>query len=210
MHRFALALVLAMSAAGPAAAERRRQGARPRGPLPLARGRDGGEGPRLGPGPQRREREGPRRPATSRRSRSASSTSSTRTPASRTSRSSGPGTTTSGATRRTPAASGGARRSPSTARTHPAWETVLDLDALGAAEKENWVWHGADCLKPRVRALPRLALARRRRRERRARVRPRGEGVREGRLLPARGQERASAGATRTRSTSAPTSAPAR
>ena len=25
---------------------------------------------------------------------------------------------------------------------------MLDLDALGAAEKENWVWHGADCLKP--------------------------------------------------------------
>jgi prolyl oligopeptidase len=31
---------------------------------------------------------------------------------------------------------------------HPAWETVIDLDALGAEEKENWVWHGADCLKP--------------------------------------------------------------
>ncbi|MEW6707527.1 MAG: prolyl oligopeptidase family serine peptidase [Pseudomonadota bacterium] len=31
----------------------------------------------------------------------------------------------------------------------PAWETVLDLDALGAAEKENWVWHGAACLGPR-------------------------------------------------------------
>lgn len=33
----------------------------------------------------------------------------------------------------------------------PAWETVIDLDALGAAEKENWVWHGADCLKPDYR-----------------------------------------------------------
>jgi len=30
----------------------------------------------------------------------------------------------------------------------PAWETVIDLDALAAAEKENWVWHGADCFKP--------------------------------------------------------------
>ena len=29
----------------------------------------------------------------------------------------------------------------------PAWETVIDLDALGAAEHENWVWHGADCLR---------------------------------------------------------------
>src|SRR4051812_48839561 len=30
----------------------------------------------------------------------------------------------------------------------PAWETVLDLDALAAAEKENWVWKGADFLQP--------------------------------------------------------------
>jgi len=30
----------------------------------------------------------------------------------------------------------------------PAWETVIDLDALAAAEKENWVWHGVQCLKP--------------------------------------------------------------
>ena len=29
------------------------------------------------------------------------------------------------------------------ARPQPRWETVLDLDALGAAEKENWVWGGA-------------------------------------------------------------------
>jgi prolyl oligopeptidase len=34
-------------------------------------------------------------------------------------------------------------------KERPAWETVIDLDALGAAEKENWVWHGADCLKPK-------------------------------------------------------------
>ena len=33
-------------------------------------------------------------------------------------------------------------------KPEPAWETVIDVDALGAAEKENWVWHGADCLKP--------------------------------------------------------------
>jgi prolyl oligopeptidase len=30
----------------------------------------------------------------------------------------------------------------------PAWETVLDLDALGAAEGENWVWGGAHSLAP--------------------------------------------------------------
>ncbi|WP_414675251.1 prolyl oligopeptidase family serine peptidase [Luteibacter sp.] len=33
----------------------------------------------------------------------------------------------------------------------PAWETVVDVDALSAAEKENWVWHGAQCLKPENR-----------------------------------------------------------
>jgi prolyl oligopeptidase len=33
-------------------------------------------------------------------------------------------------------------------RAQPAWETVLDLDALAAAEGENWVWHGGDFLKP--------------------------------------------------------------
>jgi prolyl oligopeptidase len=33
-------------------------------------------------------------------------------------------------------------------KAHPAWETVLDLDALAAAEQENWVWHGATCLYP--------------------------------------------------------------
>ena len=30
----------------------------------------------------------------------------------------------------------------------PQWETVIDLDALNKVEGENWVWHGADCLKP--------------------------------------------------------------
>jgi prolyl oligopeptidase len=29
--------------------------------------------------------------------------------------------------------------------TSPQWETVLDLDALAKAEKENWVWGGAVC-----------------------------------------------------------------
>jgi prolyl oligopeptidase len=31
----------------------------------------------------------------------------------------------------------------------PNWEIVLDLDALGKAEKENWVWHGANFLYPK-------------------------------------------------------------
>ncbi|WP_069387702.1 prolyl oligopeptidase family serine peptidase [Cellulosimicrobium cellulans] len=30
----------------------------------------------------------------------------------------------------------------------PAWETVLDLDALAVAEGQSWVWHGASVLRP--------------------------------------------------------------
>ncbi|GIL05207.1 MAG: prolyl oligopeptidase [Betaproteobacteria bacterium] len=30
----------------------------------------------------------------------------------------------------------------------PAWETVLDLDALAKAEGENWVWKTPECLRP--------------------------------------------------------------
>ncbi|WP_430392411.1 prolyl oligopeptidase family serine peptidase [Dyella sp. 20L07] len=33
-------------------------------------------------------------------------------------------------------------------KSQPNWETVIDLDALSKTENENWVWHGADCLKP--------------------------------------------------------------
>ena len=30
----------------------------------------------------------------------------------------------------------------------PQWEVLLDIDALGKAEGVNWVWGGADCLRP--------------------------------------------------------------
>ncbi len=36
-------------------------------------------------------------------------------------------------------------------KAEPAWEVVLDLDLLATKEKENWVWHGADVLKPDYR-----------------------------------------------------------
>lgn len=36
-------------------------------------------------------------------------------------------------------------------KPQPKWETVLDLDALNAAEGARWVWHGAECLKPDYR-----------------------------------------------------------
>ena len=31
---------------------------------------------------------------------------------------------------------------------NPSWEVVLDIDALGKAENESWVWGGANCLGP--------------------------------------------------------------
>src|SRR5262249_3100138 len=36
-------------------------------------------------------------------------------------------------------------------KSDPAWELLLDVDALGAAEKVNWVWGGAQCLGPDYR-----------------------------------------------------------
>ena len=33
-------------------------------------------------------------------------------------------------------------------KAQPAWETVLDLDLLSTAEKENWVWKGENFLEP--------------------------------------------------------------
>ena len=33
-------------------------------------------------------------------------------------------------------------------KAKPAWETVIDVDALGKAEKENWVWSRSSCLGP--------------------------------------------------------------
>jgi prolyl oligopeptidase len=34
---------------------------------------------------------------------------------------------------------------------NPDWETVLDLDALAAADKVSWVWKGAQCARPAER-----------------------------------------------------------
>lgn len=34
------------------------------------------------------------------------------------------------------------------AKADPAWETVLDLDALARSENENWVWKAPVCLRP--------------------------------------------------------------
>jgi prolyl oligopeptidase len=37
------------------------------------------------------------------------------------------------------------------ATAQPAWEPVIDVDALSAAEKANWVWKGANCPPPDYR-----------------------------------------------------------
>jgi prolyl oligopeptidase len=34
-------------------------------------------------------------------------------------------------------------------KPQPAWDVVVDLDALAKAENENWVWAGANCLAPK-------------------------------------------------------------
>ena len=33
-------------------------------------------------------------------------------------------------------------------KSQPQWEVLLDLDALGKSENENWVWAGSNCLAP--------------------------------------------------------------
>jgi prolyl oligopeptidase len=44
------------------------------------------------------------------------------------------------------------RTTPASYRTAtPAWEVVLDLDALAKADGQSWVWHGASCLPPEER-----------------------------------------------------------
>ena len=75
-------------------------------------------------------------------------------------------------------------------KTKPDWEIVLDLDALGKAEEENWVWHGAQPLQPGLQGRPRLAVCAAG--PTRAVVREfdlDDQVVREGRLHAPRGQE---------------------
>lgn len=44
-------------------------------------------------------------------------------------------------------------------KDQPAWQTVLDVDALGKAEGKSWVWKGANCLPPdETRCLVSLSL----------------------------------------------------
>ncbi len=124
-------------------------GGRRRRPSDLARRRHRRAGPGLGPRAERGEHRGAHQVAgVRRRSRPASCRSSTPTPRSRWSTSSGPiyynfwkdAQHKRGLWRRTTL--------DEYRKAEPAWETVIDLDALGADEKVNWVWHGASALKP--------------------------------------------------------------
>ncbi len=95
-------------------------------------------------------------------------------------------------------------------KAKPNWEVVLDLDALGKEEKENWVWHGAQVLRPEYK----LALISLSRGGADASVTREfdlsSQVVRQGRLPTARGQEPGRLARRRTVSSSARTSARAR
>jgi prolyl oligopeptidase len=75
-------------------------------------------------------------------------------------------------------------------KPQPKWETVLDLDALNKAEGTQMGLARRRLPASRLRALPGRAVARRFRCRRHPRVRPHHQAVREGRLLPCRGQGR--------------------
>ena len=81
----------------------------------------------------------------------------------------------------------------------PDWETVLDVDALAAAEGKSWVYQGMSCLPPERAPLPGHPFRRRPRRQCRARIRPARAPLRRGRLQPARRQAERRPGRTRTR-----------
>ena len=184
MRHTAIAVLLAMSLPGTAAAAQA-----DRGQVPLARGRHGREGARLGAGAERRERQGLAETDDFRALDArllAILDSDARIPYVE---KLGPSYYNFWRDAKNPRGLWRRTTLDEYRKEHPQWETVLDLDALAAAEKENWVWHGADCLKPEYeRCLVSLSRGGRRR-GRRARVRPHDEDVREGRLLPARGQE---------------------
>ena len=97
-------------------------------------------------------------------------------------------------------------------KPEPAWETVLDLDALGRRPKaRTGSGRGADCLRPASTGAACVKLSRGGAdADGGARVRPREQALRRRRLRAARGQERRRLDRRRHASTSAPTSAPAR
>ena len=135
---------------------------------------------------------------------------STPTPASRTPAAAATICTTTGATPRTRGGCGGARRWTATAPTIPDWDVIIDLDALAAAEDENWVWGGADVIYPeRTRAMVSLSRGGVGRRGD-ARIRHDHTAIRRSTASSCRRPSRAPRGRTRTPCWCAPTSATGR
>ena len=95
-------------------------------------------------------------------------------------------------------------------KPQPAWETVIDVDALGRAEGENWVWAGATCLGPDYRRCL-VSLSRGGADAHRgARVRHRDQGASSTAASRCPKPRRMSTGSTPTPSSWAPISAPVR
>ena len=112
--------------------------------------------PGLGPRPQRRDRS-PTLAAGGRLRRAArprSARCSTPTTGSPTSAGAASTSTTSGRTRRNPRGLWRRTTLDEYRADEPDWEVLLDLDALAAAEGENWVWQGATVLRPGLRPVP--------------------------------------------------------
>ena len=115
----------------------------------MARRGHGREAARLGQGAERREhgRADPIR-AISAHSNVVSSRSSTPTPASRRIEKIGPYYYNFWRDAKNPRGLWRRTTLDEYKKAKPNWEIVLDLDALGKEEKTNWVWHGAQALKP--------------------------------------------------------------
>jgi prolyl oligopeptidase len=94
-------------------------------------------------------------------------------------------------------------------KAQPAWEVLLDVDALGKAEKESWVWDGDVCEPPAWRhCLLLLSRGGADATSCASSTSRRRNSSTEGSTCPR--PRAASPGATTTRSTSRPTSVPAR
>ena len=92
----------------------------------------------------------------------------------------------------------------------PAWEVLLDVDALGAAEDENWVWQRRDAACARTTSAAWSQLSRGGADAVVVREFDLAAALRRRRVHAARGEEPGRLDRRRPRSTSAPTSARAR
>ena len=89
----------------------------------------------------------------------------------------------------------------------PEWDVVIDVDALAAAEGENWVWDGADVIEPDYTRCVDQPVARRRRTRRSCASSTWSQDNSSRTASRCRRPRPTSTGKTRTRCWSAPTSA---